>query len=194
VDYTTSLVVLEAVGVSAGIGPYNYSQAFDYQPEYIAYFFTTTFSNLLGDPRQGVTPAPLCPGNTSDCISFYFPGGLGNVSPAPDAVNNSDKETDVWVVHNVQGIQVDFWYVDQAENESINQTDIADCPTYGGNSSAFTICIAPSSLHVDHFIIRMFPKYSHLLIKFGTFVLLTSLRRVSRIPLGHTIPLWLQRQ
>ena len=58
-------------------------------------------------------------------------------------------------VPNTQGLQIDYWDVDSADVKSIDGKDFNNCPIYGGTQFAFQICIAPSSLNVDHLIVGM---------------------------------------
>jgi hypothetical protein len=134
--------------VSAGIGFFNGSQALDFSFEEVSLIFATTFNYVLVDSTWGSRfNSSSCLG--ADCISYYFPGTLNEIYPSPDGFDSAE----VSIVTNVQGLQIDFWFVDEPEIQSINNTYFDDCPIYGGPRVAFRICISPSSLNVDHLII-----------------------------------------
>jgi hypothetical protein len=134
--------------VSAGIGPFNGSQALDFSFEEVSLIFATTFNYVLVDSTWGSRfNSSTCLG--TGCVSYYFPGTLNEIYPSPNGFDSAE----VSIVTNVQGLQMDFWFVGESEIQSINNTYFDDCPIYGGPRVAFRICISPSSLNVDHLII-----------------------------------------
>jgi hypothetical protein len=136
--------------VSAGIGLYNASQAFDYSLREISFIFAVTFNYILVDTSLGYSfNDSSCHG--LNCLSTYFPGSLNDVHPRP----NKFLEAQLLNIPDVQGLRIDYWDVDLAEVKSINQDDLDNCPIYGGSEFAFRVCIAPSSLNVDHLIVGM---------------------------------------
>ena len=74
------------------------------------------------------------------------------------------------MVNNVQGWEIDFWSLDLSEIQSAPENSFISCPIYGHANNAFRLCITPSTLDVDHFMISIIPL--ELLIKIGGYVLI----------------------
>ena len=148
VNFITVNMEKYSFDVSAGIGLYNASQVFDYSIGDISFIFAVTFNYVLVDTSVGYSfNDSSCHG--LNCLSTYFPGRLNDIRPRP----NVFPEAPLLNVPDVQGLRIDYWDVDLAEIKSVDQNDLDNCPIYGGAKFAFRVCIAPSSLNVDHLII-----------------------------------------
>lgn len=138
VEFVTIPVVTDSIFVSAGLGEFNATQAFDYSSRTLATYYVSQFDYVLTDPLQSFQVlTPDCPG--SDCASFYFPGQAGYINPAIAEFNYT--MTDVLILDSVQGWQVDFWALNQ---DVIPANSSAVCPTYGHSDYAFTLCLDQS--------------------------------------------------
>jgi hypothetical protein len=151
VNFTTMFVPQHTFDVSAGIGFFNGSQALDFSSAEVSFMFAATFNYVLVDTTWGIRFNSSCPGAGAHCRSYYFPGTTDVVYPTPGGFDTAV----IMMVPNVQGLQIDFWDVDDSEFQSIDSWFFDDCPIYGGSQIAFRVCISPSSLHVDHLIIGM---------------------------------------
>jgi len=154
VDFTSVYSVAETIDVSSGIGPFNVSQAFDYDPNTLSFYFATVFEFLLIDSTIGFRlNNPTCAGQ--GCMSFYFPGSFNTINPSPGTLFDQSPVADVVLVHGVQGMRIDFWATSVDEAQSVNASDLNYCPVYGGGDQAFALCVAPSTFNVDHLIACM---------------------------------------
>jgi len=131
--------------IVAGIGPYNVSFAYDYDPNFVTALFTSRFSGLFEDftTTYPLTPT-LCSGN--NCTSYLFPGSFEDMDPYPGHITNY-SEADVLVVPKASGIQIQYWDLDS--NDHPNESD---CKTFGNDAAALVICLASSSLNSSHLI------------------------------------------
>jgi hypothetical protein len=80
-------------------------------------------------------------------MSHFFAGPAAFIQPSPPPISNV-SDADVVFVHQLQGIQVEFWNV-----SSTDEVFGSDCKIWGSNYGAIQICIRSSSLNGSHFLI-----------------------------------------
>lgn len=134
--------------VTAGIGQYDPSFIQQYEPSMITMVAATMFTSLYNDTTSAYPLEPvLCSGD--GCSSFLFPGSWQYMTPwPPNIYTGADPHVDVMIVHDVYGIQVDYWDVSQSE-----QLDSNSCKTYGSEAAALEFCIASSTIDSNNLII-----------------------------------------
>lgn len=136
------------LSVSAGIGPFNASLAQGWKSWVLSTYLVTEFPTFLADsivsyPTSYAASHPPCVNNTQICHSSYFPGVLSIVSPSVFEVKfNESLNGDIFIVNQVQGVQVDYWEVDELEGNWTSD----DCRTWGSNKSALMICLSTSKV------------------------------------------------
>jgi hypothetical protein len=112
-------------------------------PSEVSMLLATSYSYLFSDPTTSFPTAPIhCTGGR--CSSYLFPGGLGDMTPWPGHINGWDN-ADVILIHEVYGLQIDYW--DPEPGEEIYARD---CQIYGGDYTAIIFCIAPSAVDAQY--------------------------------------------
>lgn len=155
VTYTETYSTQGSIPVSSGIGTFNASQALLWKPSWLAYLFTCASFNLLFDTTSSVTiDPPHCYG--TPCSTYFFTGGIAFVYPTLYNRTSLFPNADVIVVRQSRGLLVSYWDLNSAEANSISPSDV-ECAIFGAKNEAFQICLAPSSLNVDHVVAGFTP-------------------------------------
>jgi hypothetical protein len=146
VEYLATYDTQYAFPVSAGIGQFNASQATNFRPSYLAFWFSAISFNFWFDSTSSFTfQPPICYG--TPCSSFYVTGGLAFVTPDPFETPSLYPDSDIVIVRNTQGLLFSFWEPTSAEASDI---DGIQCSTFGFASEAFQICLVHSALNANH--------------------------------------------
>ena len=134
--------------VSAGIGAFNATYTNFGTPEEFAFLLVSQAPYLFYNVMKTYSISPItkeC--STSDCISYFFSGGLGAVSPSP-YLNSQFTEANTAVVYKEQGVQVDYWGI--SLNDSVLSSE--NCKSWGSYLGGFMICIKQSELNTNNLV------------------------------------------
>lgn len=121
----------------AGLSSMNTSLIPDYVNDTLPFWYY--YSAALSDGTYVSTISPLsCSG--TECVSYFFPGGIKQVFPSPPTIQGYD-EADGFIVYDTPGYQIDFY--PPASKVSWN---VADCKIYAvdallNENGAIGICI-----------------------------------------------------
>lgn len=134
--------------VAAGVGDFDASNVEQWR-EIAALQITTDFKNFLQNSQLAVDVPPLVRDGSS-CFdsaifagyeacgaSWFVHGGLQLVTPSPIR-NNSLPNSYVYVVQNVQGVQLDFYPM--ASDSRFDGT--TDCMVAGNRNAAVQFCVS----------------------------------------------------
>jgi hypothetical protein len=83
-------------------------------------------------------PPVTCAG--TDCLSYFFPGGLGVISPNPAEQTGHQGATGV-IVYDTPGYQIEYYPI--STSEAVLNRD-SDCHVYGWSGAALQICVKQS--------------------------------------------------
>jgi hypothetical protein len=118
----------------AGLSPFNTTlldEGFDVLPS----FFWANFPSVFTDTRYVTSIPPYsnsCKVSPS-CTSYFFPGGVYTLRPAPN------KSDDSLVVYDAPGTQIEFYPIN---NETDTSNLLAsDCHVYGYLGQAIQLCL-----------------------------------------------------
>ncbi len=136
--------------VAAGLGDFDASNVEQYQ-EIAALQVTTDFKNLLQNPQLAVRVPPVVT-DRSSCydsdifagreacgVSYFVHGGLSLVTP-PLVRNTTLPDAYVYLVKNMQGMQLDFTPI--TANSRFDET--TDCIVAGNGVAAVQFCMSTS--------------------------------------------------
>jgi hypothetical protein len=167
VEYFLSFAVGETTGeltfpsnppfpVAAGVGNFNVSWVSE-AIDGVALQFETDINRFLSDPtivfptNPVVEGTTICPSDsplkgTNACQASYFiAGGLGLVTPWP-AMNGTLLEETVYILNDVQGLQVDFAFAELGQDAQFDGTK--DCIVQGNNDAAIQFCVTKSEENI----------------------------------------------
>lgn len=92
------------------------------------------------------------------------------LDPDPFTETSLAPEADVIIVRKAQGLLVSYWDVDSEEAASITPDQI-QCQVFGIPGGAFELCIASSTLNVDHIVAGSHPvKFTKTNVQVGQHV------------------------
>lgn len=142
--------------VAAGVGDFNASWVIEVR-DAVALQFETDINRFLSDPTTVFPTNPvikgttICPSNnplmgTGACQASYFiAGSLGLVTPWP-AMNETLAGETVYILHDVQGLQVDFAFAELGQDARFD--GMKDCIVQGNNDAAVQFCVTKSEENV----------------------------------------------
>lgn len=131
---TWSNTVDQFSSFTAGLSPLNSTLVQIYN---LPVFYWVYFPAIFTDGRT-VFPIPPHSCSGTDCFSYFFPGGIGAVSPYPSVALEDTTYPDAsgFVLHDTAGFQIEFYPL--SSNDSLSLTD---CQIYGWSGAAIQICI-----------------------------------------------------
>ena len=149
----TSFTPVSGFPVSAGIGPFEPSLATTWNALITPFLFSAQVPSLTIEPLRTIASnavAKAC--SSSDCVSYFYAGGVATISPYIFLVPQS-PEANIFIVQGEVGLQGDYWSIDQGEQPFTSD----HCHIWGDSGHAFSICIKTSSLNQDYLIAGAIP-------------------------------------
>jgi hypothetical protein len=134
-----------------GIGHFNASSAFTYEPNQLALVFAEAYSEIFDDPSRTI----LLQTNLScqSCASYFFPGSIIDAQYWLEPILNN-RTFDVLTANDALGLQIDFSDVPTQEPAfELNN----ECLLIGDDAAAMVICLRNSILGNGTLIAGSFP-------------------------------------
>jgi hypothetical protein len=133
----------DAFHVIAGIGEFNSTLVFGNPQSIEALLVSLEFTHIFNDYTQVVEISQAVPVNcpSSECLSYYFPGGLISVAPTI-STDGEDPQIDVVTVSNAPGLRVEFWEASPEESP----VTMDDCVLLGAPVVSLLLCIRNSTV------------------------------------------------
>ena len=164
VSPTTIFTPVSEFSVSAEIGSFQPSLASTWNQTVTSFFFSTQVPSLSIEPLRTTTLNPVakaCYG--SDCVSYFYSGGVASISPYIYLVPQS-PDADTFIIQGEVGLQGDYWNISQAEQPFTSD----HCQIWGDSDIAFSVCIKQSSLDQNNLIAGASPMVPKLMLSHGT--------------------------
>jgi hypothetical protein len=140
---TLYLPVGDPFQVVAGVGEFNATVAFEQDLHLQGVRMTMGFTSVFNDDTQAIdisrTATASCPSD-SDCLSYYFPGGL-QFTLSKLALTSNDQ-LDVLTIRDAPGLHVGFWEISPKEQPLTTN----DCTLLGNVVFSLLFCIRNSTV------------------------------------------------